>query len=799
LSELRKEERIFLELGKRRGALPESTLARAHEKARVESISVVEALVATNGLSLEDADAIRKELMALSFTCPSCEGIDFRELDEPKVKGRRCSDCLGKAGPPPDTANANMARTRSSPPSGERPAADDADLTQAMTRTAEGAPRAGSEDVTAGTVLGGCRIVERIGQGGMGRVYKGHHDGLDRDMAVKLIDPALAAKKTFVDQFLGEARTLAKLDHPNIVRVFNVETDANGRHLIVMELLEGGSVESFWREKGRKLELADAVRIVREAAEGLLHAHQAGLIHRDVKPGNLMLTLDRRVKVVDFGLAARTEGDVFIATEVAGTPHYMAPEQVDGLRLDGRCDQYSLGATFFQLLCGRPVFEASRSFEILISHVNKPPPRPSELRKDLPEWVDAVVAKMLAKTPGERFPSLADVVQALDRKDAKNTPLAAPAKAIEAAEILKLSAGSKPLPIPPPSWRNTLLTMAASIAAAVLFILVPAHEAFGGANLGLGDVPGIVRQLEKTTRARVASGRPEDYQDALASLGQTIDDLQALPGAATLGRLRASILEERKVLAAQTEQSLAKRMSDLLAGRRFGAALDLADPTSSTLIALDLQGKARAWAEEAQQGLAKRREVYIPPGAFRTGEGTRQLVLPGFYLDVTEVTNEAWSQVMEKAGLDRPPSWPEGPIPAAIAKKPVVDVTFEQASRFAKALGKRLPTSMEWEKAARGLDARAWPWGSRFERGRANLLDGGSGSLEDVDARPRDRSPWGALGMAGNAMEWVLGPEGPEAAGGAFRSQAATARVFARYRVSGKNPAIGFRCARDLE
>ncbi|MEZ0228004.1 MAG: bifunctional serine/threonine-protein kinase/formylglycine-generating enzyme family protein, partial [Planctomycetota bacterium] len=751
MDELRKEERLFVELCRKRGALTEPVLAKARETARAKGVSVVEALITANALSDEHADAVRKELMGLSFTCAECENLDFRELDEPKVKGRRCGDCL-----------ASEAQTGVQPAKQPAPPRRDTIGAQATEVGPDAAapagaivrPPGGGEELAEGVVLGGCRIQRRIGQGGMGRVYKGHHDGLDRDMAIKVIDEKLVAKKGFAEQFLAEARTLAKLDHPNIVRVFNVDTDMTGRHFIVMELLEGGSVESLWRDSNQKLSVDEAVRITREAAEGLLHAHEAGLIHRDVKPGNLMLTKDGRVKVVDFGLAARTENDVFIATEIAGTPSYMAPEQVDGLRLDARCDQYALGASLFQLVCGRPPFVAKRAFEILSAHMNEAPVAPSALRDDLPPWLDAAVLRMLAKRPGDRFPSLSDAVAALAPEDAAAPPPppTAPSRPpINSAEIVKLEKGLRPRPVAPPAWRPAVAAMAACAAAAALFILIPARDAFGGADLGLGEVPGFVQRLDRDLRAKVASNRAEDYASALETVEQAIADLKAGPGAATLATLRDGLTASRKALALKTDDALSKQVAALLAADRLGAILDLADPSSTTLGALGLEARVKTWRASAIEALGQRGEVYVPSGP----QGR------GFYLDRTEVTNEDWAKAVASAGLERPASWPAGPLPKTLARKPVTGVTIEQARRYAKAVGKRLPTSAEWERAARGADGRAWPWGPRFEPGRANLLDGGAGALEDVDARATDDSPHGALGMAGNAMEWVEGLDWP--------------------------------------
>jgi formylglycine-generating enzyme required for sulfatase activity len=342
--------------------------------------------------------------------------------------------------------------------------------------------------------------------------------------------------------------------------------------------------------------------------------------------------------------------------------------------------------------------------------------------------------------------------------------------------------------------------MAACAAAAAIFLLVPARAAFGGADLSFGPVPGFVLKLEKKLRDLAATDHPEDLASALALLDGAITNLDKHAGAATLAQLRDELLARKQALAAATGDALSKRVTELLAQKRYGAALDLASPSSTSLVALGLAAKATAWRAPVLEALLARNEVYVPAGAYRSGPNAVAATLPGFYIDRTEVTNQAWADAIEKASLERPSSWPEGPLLRELARKPVTDVTFEQAQRYARSAGKRLPTSAEWEKAARGEDARAWPWGERFVAGRANLLEGGSGALEDVGARENDASPWGVLGLGGNALEWVQGPEGSLVAGGGFRSNALSARVFSRTKlVEPRHPAVGFRCARDAD
>ncbi|MBI3725400.1 protein kinase, partial [bacterium] len=349
----------------------------------------------------------------------------------------------------------------------------------------------------AGAVIGGCRIERLLGKGAMARVYVAHDPKLDRKTAIKILDEKLLSKPGFADQFVAEARTLAKLDHPNIVRVHTVDKDPSGAQFIVMELLEGGSVEALWKKSDKRLPIDEAVRIIREAAEGLFHAHRAGLIHRDVKPANLMLTKDKRVKVVDFGLAVPTQGDVFVATGIAGTPVYMAPEQADGLRLDARCDQYSLGVTLYQLLCGRPPFEGKRGVDVLLAHATAPPVPPHELRPDIPPWLEKGLLTMLAKAPSARFPSLGDVVRLFQgqRAPTQELPPPVPARpAVRVDEISGLEKGLAPKAVAPPRWRPALLALAACAAVLVVFFLGPGRVALGSAASRVGGSPVVAKE-----------------------------------------------------------------------------------------------------------------------------------------------------------------------------------------------------------------------------------------------------------------------------------------------------------------
>ena len=622
-----------------------------------------------------------------------------------------------------------------------------------------------------------------------------------------MLDRRLVARAGFVEQFLTEARALAQLDHPNVVRFFEAaRDDVTGLHYLVMELLEGGSVQSAWERARRRLPIHEVVRIARETAKGLAHAHERGLVHRDVKPANLMFDAEGNVKVVDFGVAIPAQKQVFVATEIVGTLHYMAPEQIDGLPLDARTDQYALGATLFQLLCGRLPFEKKRSVDVLYAHVNEAPPRLRGLREDIPDWLEGVVLKLLAKDRDDRFDSLAALGVALEKGESALVRPAATvriAKPIQLEEIVELETGSRrrARPVNP---RRAWVGVAASLAASFLFLVGPAREAvFSRAEARPRDLAVVVQDAldEDESAARTSGAEAGKLEATLARLDEDLLDLANGAGVERLRELRASVASRLEPARKKARDELSARVDALLGKKRYAAAIDVA--TLDSAARQGIAAFARDVATRAQRALGtERAEVYVPAGAFRHGPRGESVSIGGFYCDRTEVTNADWLKAMGAHRLALPATWSAGRLDPALAQRPVTGVSFEEAESYARALGKRLPTSLEWEKAARGeRDARAWPWGDLFERGRANVADGGSGALEDVGAREGDASPWGALDLAGNALEWVRGDKGPLVAGGGYLSQASSARVWERLALApgARHPAVGFRCVRDLE
>jgi len=265
------------------------------------------------------------------------------------------------------------------------------------------------------TKIGKYEILEKIGEGGFGIVYRGRDAMLEREVAIKVLKSDVASAPDFVERFRREARLAASLRHPNIVNVIEVG-EQEGSYYLVMEYLAGQTLAKLL-EEGKPLPLTRAVELLHPLADALDHAHSKGIIHRDVKPGNVILADDgKRPVLTDFGLVkSKLEEGMTTTGVVLGTPEYMSPEQIQGKELGPAADQYALGVIAYQMLTGRVPFKGTTPFEVQNGHVSQPPPDPRSLNPGLSADAAKILLRALEKDPAKRSPKCLDFVGELER------------------------------------------------------------------------------------------------------------------------------------------------------------------------------------------------------------------------------------------------------------------------------------------------------------------------------------------------------------------------------------------------
>ncbi|MHB1045215.1 MAG: serine/threonine-protein kinase [Thermoanaerobaculia bacterium] len=309
--------------------------------------------------------------------------------------------------------------------------------------------------VEAGRKLGRYVLSRKLGAGGMAEVWEAFDEGLHRSVAVKVVRDEIAGEAEFRERFIREARLAAGLEHPRILPIYDFGTEAGVTYL-VMPLLPGGSL----RERiAGPMHPEEAIDCLASIAAALDHAHARGVLHRDVKPSNVLVDASGSLLLADFGLAKSTavSSELTAAGMVVGTPAYMAPEQAIGRPVDARADQYALGVLAFELLTGRTPFRSESPFAVLDKHLREAPPPPSTFVPSLPASVDAVLARALAKQPQERFATCREMVEALAGALGVSVPVrpataVRPVGALDPTWIAGSGAAPPPIATPRPSW-----------------------------------------------------------------------------------------------------------------------------------------------------------------------------------------------------------------------------------------------------------------------------------------------------------------------------------------------------------
>ncbi len=310
-----------------------------------------------------------------------------------------------------------------------------------------------ARDLT-GATLGDFQVEKLLGRGGMGEVYLANQRSLNRPVALKVLHSAQANSPTYLERLRTEATAVAKLNHPNIVHVYTLDKIGDVQ-FIAMEYVQGTNLKDYLNKKG-PLDLPLALSVMRQTAQAIGAAGELGLIHRDVKPENILITRKGRVKVADFGLCRdgdRAAGALTQPGVAMGTPLYMSPEQSQGHAVDHRSDLYSMGVTFYNLLTGEPPFPGDSPLAIALKHIREAPRSMLVLRPDLPPELDRIVLKLLAKSPADRYQSAGEMLVDLAR-------LREQAPTVATAEPVRASRGSAAAPETEPPLESTTSSQA---------------------------------------------------------------------------------------------------------------------------------------------------------------------------------------------------------------------------------------------------------------------------------------------------------------------------------------------------
>lgn len=322
---------------------------------------------------------------------------------------------------------------------------------------------------SGGLQVPGYRILRPLGAGGMASVYLAVQESLEREVALKVMSPQLAADREFTERFLKEGRITAKLSHRNLVTVFDIGSHA-GVYYLAAEYIDGGTLRDLMQ---RGLTVPQILDVVTDVARALHYAHDKGVVHRDVKPSNILYKADGTVVLADFGIAKAmdTTSTATMAGASIGTPDYMSPEQARGEPVDGRSDLYALGVMFYELLIGRPPFDGSDPFAVALAHITQPVPiLPSEFA-----WLQPAIDSLMAKQAQDRYASGEVFIQALDKlrarmPKAQTTQLlrhdTARRAAVESAPTVPITSGTRRTQIP--SRRRAPLALAAGLVGAVV-------------------------------------------------------------------------------------------------------------------------------------------------------------------------------------------------------------------------------------------------------------------------------------------------------------------------------------------
>jgi formylglycine-generating enzyme required for sulfatase activity len=659
-----------------------------------------------------------------------------------------------------------------------------------------------------GRELGEYFVFERIGAGSMAEVYKALQPSMDRLVGIKILSPTLSHDPQFVARFKREVQIVASLEHPHILPVIDFG-ESEGTFYLVMRYVGGGTLHDLI-EQG-PLEPPLALRYLSEIGEAIDYAHQQGVVHRDIKPRNVLLDQQGRPFLADFGLARLIgAGNItHSGVEMIGTPHYMSPEQARGQHVDGRSDLYALGVMLYQMLTGRVPFEADSTVGIVMKHIESPVPDVTENWPMLPEALNPVLAKAMAKQPGDRFQTAHELTQAM--AETLGTAVLAGAIVSHPADLVLAAGGSRGhgrarglrragagsgltlwrkltilaqwsgrrLRSPQPDSFSSLFVrlFPTRLQRNVLLgsLVVVLVGAFGLLSLlnGLSPVALPATRVASATgggqvttpNPALFTTTPEPRLPSTSAAGTSIT-LAARASAATASRAvldhaptATTTAPPRPTRVVSPKDSMAE--APVPAGRfLLGSSADdrAARDDEKPQVAVSLDA---FWIDRTGVTVAQFQSFVMATGYKTDAErgccsgANKQLGGTVFSPDPVFVTNASW--LLPQGGG----------APGAVPNHPVVQVSWNDALAYCTWAGRRLPTEAEWEKAARGPDGFIYPWGNEFDGRRLNYCDKNCPApwrsvIDDTFARTSPvgvfatgASPYDVLDMAGNVREWV--------------------------------------------
>jgi len=648
--------------------------------------------------------------------------------------------------------------------------------------------------------LGKFEILEELGRGGFGIVYKARDKALNRLVAIKVLHPNLVNDPTFLGRFRQEAQIAARLDHPNLVPVHDFG-EAEGHYYIVMGYMPGGSLKDLIKHEGSLIPKR-ALEIMGQIAAGLTYAHKKSVIHRDLKPGNILFDEEGTARISDMGFAKLLQSDSSMSMSTSGglvgTPAYMAPEIWKGEASTAAVDVYSSACILVEMLTGKPLFDGDSTPVVILKHL-----QPVNLPETLPSGWKPVISRTLEKEPGKRFGSVDQFMRELKQAD---------------EQVLVRPSHEKEKFFHTDDVREEARNP------------VQSHSGVGEEHFHSTDP--ISKETQKTR-----SGFEVEKPNILKNKTLLYLEIGVLVLLAIFLIVRSGIFSARPQSTTEPEvfqvQDTATKEPDpsqtptqtpTLTPTRMNTPQPIKTttstpkPTSTPILGIG-STKVR-WKDGMEM-------VYVPEGSFEMGSTTgyddekyvRQVFLDAFWIDKFEVTNSQYGQCVDAEFCTEPMRKDSATRISYFdydfhANFPVINVNWSQAQDYCEWVGGKLPTEAQWEKAARGTDGRKYPWGDNAPNDELANYGRYVGDTLTVGIYPNGASPYGALDMAGNVSEWVHdwygayqpldtnNPTGPDDGtrrvlrGGSWVSDIGVIRTSDRYNVGSTytNYLIGFRC-----